>query len=151
MNLLRKIINLKNNILKPNKKEINKMDLLLEPLFDVNGNFVGWLVNNENVFDSSLKWVAYIFNNYVWSSKTTNWIGILRGSTLLDRKGNIVAWSTSQPPIGGLNDILPPNPVLPPIPPAPPLIDDVPLNPGYSPTPLGKWSKLTFTQWLNQP
>ncbi len=126
------------------------MELLVEPLFDKNANFVGWLVDRENVFDASLKWVAYIFNNYIWSVKTENWIGLLRGTNLLDRKGDIVAWSTAEPAIGGLTHIEPPLPVPRPISPVAPLINEIPLNPGYPPTPIGNWSKLSFNQWLNQ-
>lgn len=126
------------------------MTLTLDPLFDKNSNFVGWLVDKSNVFDKNLKWVAYIFNNYIWAVKTQNWIGELKGTNLLDRDGRIVAWSTNGPVIGTLDIIEAPLDVGPPLPPVPPLIDDVPLNPGEAPEPIGKWSKLTFYQWLNQ-
>jgi len=122
----------------------------LDPLFDKYSNFVGWLVDRSNVFDKNTRWVAYIFNDYIWAVKTQNWIGELKGTNLLDRDGRIVAWSTSGPVVGSLDIIEAPLDVGLPLPPAPPLIDDVPLNPGEAPEPIGEWSKLTFNQWLNQ-
>lgn len=126
------------------------MQFGIDPLFDKNSNFVGWLVDKSNVFDKNLNWVAYIFNNYIWSVKTQNWIGELKDTNLLDRDGRIVAWSTSGPVIGSLDIIEAPLDIGLPLPPIPPLIDEVPLNPGDAPEPIGEWSKLTFNQWLNQ-
>ncbi len=70
------------------------MNLVIDPLYDKNATFVGWLVDHAHVFNVNLQWVAYIFNDYVWSVKTRRWIGELRGTTLLDRDGKVVAWST---------------------------------------------------------
>ncbi|WP_332556189.1 4-fold beta flower protein [Clostridium sp.] len=39
------------------------MDLVVDPLYDKNANFVGWLVDFSFVFDKNLRWVAYIFND----------------------------------------------------------------------------------------
>ncbi|MEG0773393.1 4-fold beta flower protein [Clostridium sp.] len=123
---------------------------ILDPLFDKNGNFVGWLVDRSNVFDKNLRWVAYIFNDYIWAVKTQVWIGELKGTNLLDRDGRIVAWSTNGPVIGGLDFIEAPLDIRRPLPPLPPLVFDVYLAPGDAPEPIGEWSKLTFNQWLNQ-
>jgi hypothetical protein len=126
------------------------MELRVDPLFDKDSNFVGWLVDRENVFDRNLAWVAYIFNDYIWAVKTQNWIGELNRTNLLDRYGRIVAWSTSGPVVGTSNIIEAPLDVGLPLRPLPPLINNVPLNPGEAPEPIGEWSKLTFYQWLNQ-
>lgn len=126
------------------------MALVLDPLYDKNVNFVGWLEDRSYVFDRNLKWVAYIFNNYVWAVKTQKWIGELRGTNLLDRDGKIVAWSTNGPVIGALDPVEEPLDIGLPLMPAPPLIEGIPLNPGFAPEPIGEWSPLSFTQWLNQ-
>ena len=126
------------------------MLIIMDPLYDKKANFVGWLLEERNVFDKDLKWVAYVYNNYVWSIKTRVWIGELKGTNLLDREGRIVAWSTSGPVIGGLGLAEAPLAFGPPIMPAVPIIDDIPLNPGFAPEPFGEWSKLTFKAWLNQ-
>lgn len=126
------------------------MNLVIDPLYDKNAYFVGWLVDHAHVFNVNLQWVAYIFNDYVWSIKTKRWIGELRGTNLLDRDGKVVAWSTSGPVIGNLDPIDAPIDIRPPIPPIAPIIDDIPLSPGYAPDPIGEWSSLSFNQWLNQ-
>jgi len=126
------------------------MAQITDPLFDKYAKFVGWLLDYSNVFDKDLKWVAYIFNNFIWATKTSVWIGELRGTNLLDRDGNIVAWSTSGPAEGTLGFKEAPLHFGPPIMPVEPIIYYVPLNPGYVPEPAGTWSKLTFNQWLNQ-
>lgn len=126
------------------------MPYTLDPLFDKNANFVGWLVDRTDVFDKNLNWVAYIFNDFIWSVKTQNWIGELKGTNLLDRDGKIVAWSTNGPVIGGLDYAEAPLDIGLPLPPLTPLIFDVPLAPDEAPEPIGEWSKLTFNQWLNQ-
>ncbi|MBU3142880.1 4-fold beta flower protein [Clostridium sp. CF012] len=126
------------------------MLIIMDPLYDKNANFVGWLLEDRNVFNKDLKWVAYSYNNFVWATKTRVWIGELKGTNLLDRDGRIVAWSTSGPVVGGLGFTEAPLDIGPPILPAVPIIDDVPLNPGFAPEPAGEWSKLTFNQWLNQ-
>lgn len=126
------------------------MTLEVDPLYDKNADFVGWLVDFSFVFDKNLKWVAYIFNGYVWSVRTRRWIGELRGTNLLDRDGRIVAWSTSGPVIGALDIVEAPLDIPPPIMPPAPIIDDIPLNPGSAPEPAGEWSPLSFNQWLSQ-
>lgn len=126
------------------------MALEVDPLYDKNANFVGWLVDFSFVYNKDLVWVAYIFNDYVWSVKTRKWIGELRGTNLLDRDGRIVAWSTSGPVVGNIDIIEAPLDIEPPIMPPMPIIDDIPLNPGSAPEPSGEWSRLTFNQWLNQ-
>lgn len=126
------------------------MSLMMEPLYDKKANFVGWLVEHSNVFNKDLKWVAYVYYNYVWATKTRVWIGGLRGTNLLDRYGRIVAWSTSGPVVGSLGFIEGPINIGPPIMPVVPIIHGVPLHPGEAPEPAGEWSKLTFSQWLNQ-
>ena len=126
------------------------MTIVTDPLYDKDAKFVGWLLNHSNVFNKDLIWVAYIFNNYIWATKTKVWIGELRRTNLLDREGNIVAWSTSGPALGSLGFKKEPLSISPPIIPVIPIIHYAPLNPGYAPEPLGTWSKLTFSQWLNQ-
>lgn len=126
------------------------MPLLMDPLYDKKANFVGWLSEHSNVFDKDLKWVAYINGNYVWARKTRVWIGVLKGTNLLDRKGRIVAWSTNGPVVGGLGFTEAPLDIGPPLLAVMPIIHQVPLHPGYAPQPAGEWSKLTFTQWLHQ-
>lgn len=126
------------------------MALEVDPLYDKNANFLGWLVDFSFVYNKDLVWVAYIFNDYVWSVKTRKWIGELRGTNLLDRDGRIVAWSTSGPVVGNIDIIEAPLDIEPPIMPPMPIIDDIPLNPGSAPEPSGEWSRLTFNQWLNQ-
>lgn len=126
------------------------MPITLDPLYDKKANFVGWLLEDRYVFNKDLEWVAYIYNNFVWATKTRVWIGELKGTNLLDRDGRIVAWSTSGPVVGGIGYAEAPLPIGPPIIPALPIIDDVPLNPGFAPEPAGEWSKLTFKAWLNQ-
>jgi len=126
------------------------MWIIMDPLYDKKANFVGWLLEHSNVFNKDLKWVAYVYNNYVWATKTRVWIGELKGTNLLDRDGRIVAWSTSGPLVGSLGLIKAPLDVGPPIVIDVPIIHAVPLHPGYAPEPAGEWSKLTFTEWLNQ-
>ncbi|MBZ9633603.1 4-fold beta flower protein [Clostridium sp. FP1] len=126
------------------------MPIIMEPLYDKRANFVGWLLEYSNVFDKHLKWVAYVYNNYVWATKSRIWIGGLRGTNLLDRDGRIVAWSTSGPVVGGIGFTKAPLDIGPQIIPVEPIIPGLPLNPGYAPEPAGEWSKLTFTQWINQ-
>lgn len=126
------------------------MALEVDPLYDKNANFVGWLVDFSFVYNKDLAWVAYIFNDFVWSVRTRKWIGELRGTNLLDRDGRIVAWSTSGPVVGNIDIIEAPLDIEPPIMPPMPIIDDIPLNPGSAPEPSGEWSRLTFNQWLNQ-
>ena len=126
------------------------MPVIMDPLYDKKANFVGWLLEHSNVFNKDLKWVAYINSNYVWAKKTRIWIGGLRGTNLLDRDGRIVAWSISGPVVGGIEIIKAPLDIGPPFLSVVPIIHEFPFNPGYAPEPAGEWSKLTFTQWLNQ-
>ena len=100
------------------------MSIIMDPLYDKKANFVGWLLEHSNVFNKDLEWVAYIYNNYVWATKTRVWIGELKGTNLLDRDGRIVAWSTSGPVVGGLDFIKAPLDIGPPIMPAVPIIDE---------------------------
>lgn len=126
------------------------MAQIIDPLYDRNASFVGWLVDHSYVFDRNLKWVAYIFNRYIWSVKSQKWIGLLLDTNLLDRDGRILAWSTRGPVIGNLDPIEEPLDIGLPLTPAPPLIEGIPLNPGFVPVPIGEWSPLSFNQWLNQ-
>ena len=82
--------------------------------------------------------------------KNRIWIGGLNGTNLLDRDGRIVAWSINGPVVGGFEFIRAPLDVGPPFVVVYPIIHDVPFTPEYAPEPFGEWSKLTFTQWLNQ-
>lgn len=126
------------------------MTLITDPLYDKKANFVGWLVEYENVFDKNLNWVAYIFNNFIWAKETGLWIGELRGTNLLDRRGKIVAWSTSGPVVGGIGFDEGPINFGPPIQPVKPLTNKPPVHPDEAPEPSGEWSELTFEEWLNQ-
>jgi hypothetical protein len=122
----------------------------MDPLYDKKANFVGWLLEDRNVFNKDLEWVAYIYNNFVWEKKTRIWIGKLNGTNLLDRYGRIVAWSINGPVVGGFEIIRAPLDVGPPFQVVVPIIHEVPFTPEYAPEPNGEWSKLTFNQWLNQ-
>jgi len=126
------------------------MPIIMDPLYDKKANFVGWLVDHSNVFNKDLEWVAYIYTNFVWAKKTRIWIGQLKGTNLLDRAGRIVAWSINGPVVGGFEFIRAPLDVGPPFVVVVPIIYEVPFTPEYAPDPAGEWSKLTFTQWLNQ-
>lgn len=123
---------------------------ITDPLFNKKGKFVGWLLEYTNIFDKDLEWRAYVFNDFIWATETGIWIGELRGTNLLDRDGNIVAWSINGPIEGSLGFKEAPLYMGPPSIPVQPIIYYIPLNPGYAPEPLGTWSELSFNEWLNQ-
>lgn len=126
------------------------LELRMEALFDKKANFVGWLYDRENIFDTELRWVAYINNGYVWSVDKRNWIGELRNTNCLDKDGKVVAWNPNSPVVGSLDKVEAPLKAHKPLPPPKPLIDEKPLKPSKPPKPIGGWSPLTFNEWLSQ-
>ena len=66
-----------------------KESYAMSPLFDRNCNLVAWMTEDRrNVFDTSMRWRAYISNGHVWSAESGNWLGNISELTCRDRSVN---------------------------------------------------------------
>ena len=62
-------------------------------IFDRDTDLIAWLNNDaRHLFGTDMNWVAYISGGHLWSADTGNWLGPLRGTTLLDQAGRPVGW-----------------------------------------------------------
>lgn len=123
----------------------------MNSLFDKNCNLVGWVKNNRYIFDTKMNWVAFIVNKNVFSAETINWLGTINEYNCLDKQGEVVAWDLNHRVQGAPKPCKPCKPsVLPkPFKPRTPFKPRKPFRP-YNPFMCGKWSKLCWSQWVNQ-
>ncbi len=122
---------------------------MLYPLFDKDCNLVAWVEPEKHIFDTKMKWIAYISSDHVWSSESGNWLGPIKGLTCLDTDGKVFAWSPSCKIEGSPRNFRPARAFKParPFSPARPFAPPRPFKP---PTPSFGWSRLTLSEWLSQ-
>jgi hypothetical protein len=123
---------------------------MLEPLFDNNSRFVGWIDPGRHMFDPDMRWIAFLAGGHAWSPETASWLGPVQGLTCFDREGRVVAWSPRRLVTGlvpGAHPIQPTRPARP----LRPLAPVRPLRPIRPLTPVRGWSPIAFENWLSQP
>jgi hypothetical protein len=120
----------------------------LAPLYDARVNLVGWMEVGEHIFDTNLKWLAYISDGHAWSANGGNWCGpVIGGTTCLDRKGRPVAWSPTRDPEGTMAPMRPIRPMRA-MRPMRPLRPMTPWRPTRPMTPIGGWSRQHWLEWV---
>ena len=120
------------------------------PLFDRNGDLVGWIDGGRHIYDENLDWRAYVIDGHAWSSNTGNWLGPVVDETCLDKNGHPVTWTPGQS-FGDLSQLQrPPRASRIPRPPRPRLPTHM-TRPAAHGAPPGGWSDQLFHQWLNEP
>lgn len=118
---------------------------MLLPLFSSSCDHVGWLQPARFVFDTDMRFVAFITNGHAWSAISAAWIGPAVGHHLFDVDGRPVAWSPASPlraigaPLRPVNVVRPVSPVRP----VRPVNPTRPIS-----APMVPWSGLTFFEWL---
>ncbi len=122
-------------------------DLL--PLFDKNADLIAWLDVGRHIFDTKMKWIAFISSNHVWSSVTGNWLGAINGLVCLDTNGKVFAWSPSSK-ISGTPRPFKPARAFKPARPFTPMRPFAPPRPFKPTTPSYGWSPLSLDEWLKQ-
>lgn len=65
----------------------------MTPLFTPDCVLVGWLEDNEHIFDTNLNWVAFVDDGHAWSANACHWLGPVNDGCLLDTLGKVVAFS----------------------------------------------------------
>jgi hypothetical protein len=83
---------------------VRKEGQVMISIFDRNSDLVAWLNNSaSHLFDTDMNWLAYVSGGQLWSSENGNWLGPLKGTTLLDHSGRPVGWHprnvTAWPPV----------------------------------------------------
>jgi hypothetical protein len=122
----------------------------MKALFDKDCGLVGWLKDShDHIFDTQMNWVAYIKNDNVWSAKSGNWCGPIKGYNCLDKNGKVVAWNPDQAVRGTVAPVTPVRAVRA-VTPVRPVKPVSPVRPVRPVTPVGGWSTLTFKSWINQ-
>ena len=115
----------------------------MTPIYDKNGQVVGW-IKNDVIFDLRNRYVAFISNNNVFDYIPRH-LGSFQNGYFKDKFGNAVALieGAQGGPIARKKSIppippIPPIPRIPPIPPIPPI------------TPIGSlnWSNTTWNELL---
>ena len=122
---------------------------MLQPLFNKNGDLIGWLDPEKHIFDTNMEWIAYLSNGHAWSSATGNWMGPINGFVCLDTEGKVIAWNPNGKIQGTIRPISPLRAIrsIQPIRPIKPISPIRPIRPI---TPLGGWSNLSIFEWINQ-
>ncbi|MGV7032148.1 4-fold beta flower protein [Methylobacterium symbioticum] len=121
----------------------------MEPLFSPACELVGWIGDDTFIFDLDLETVAFVADGHAWSMRSCVWLGPVDRLTCMDRQGRPVVWSWARAITSRGSPVKPGRPKRP-LPPKRPLR---PLNPHRPPTPLAPtsgWSRLTFTEWLDE-
>ncbi len=65
---------------------------MLYPLFDKNSNLVAWVQDDRHIFDTSMKWIAFIEKGHVWSADNGEWLGVFMDKYCTDKQGRVFAW-----------------------------------------------------------
>jgi hypothetical protein len=121
----------------------------MEPLFNKNRGLVGWIHQENYIFDTQMNCVAYIYDNHVWSSETNQWLGPIQGFTCFDPLGKPIAWNPKEFP-SGIAKPRKPRKIAKRKPMVDPHEPKVPKSPKKPLRPIGGWSKMTWEEWLNQ-
>jgi hypothetical protein len=119
------------------------------PLFSSDCTLVGWMVPDEHIFDTSMRWIAFISYDHAWSAVTGDWLGPIDGLTCLDTAGKPVAWNPDQGPTGQMTPMKPMR-AMKAMKPMTPMKPMRPMKPMKRATPMGGWSRLSFLEWQNQ-
>ncbi|MFA9465889.1 MAG: 4-fold beta flower protein [Velocimicrobium sp.] len=122
---------------------------MLQPLFDKDCNFIGWIKQGEHIFNQNMDWIAYISNGHAWSAATENWMGLVNGLVCLDTSGKVVLWSTGGDIIGAARPSRPSRAART-LQPERPEQQKRPETPSRPTTPDGGWSSLSAEQWSRQ-
>jgi len=111
---------------------------------------VGWLDNEEYIYDLEMNWIAYASNGNVWSTKTNKWLGPIHGLNCLDKTGKPVAWSPEDYVEGLMISKEYIEPIAPkmPLEPLAPLAPLEPLKPLAPIEPRVGWAKVSFEEWI---
>jgi hypothetical protein len=118
----------------------------MEPIFDKNGNVVGWIVPPDAIVDRQGNYRAIISNGAIFDYKS-HYLGRLHDGYLWDQDGNAVASviGASDGPVLQRKGVIPGPPVITPEParPSPPPVPE--RIPAYS----KKWSELSWDEFLS--
>lgn len=117
----------------------------MTPVFDRHCSLVAWF-DGQHIFDLNLNWIAFANGGNLFAASNSNWLGLLKDGSLIDRRGRPVAWVRGSSPGGTLKPLKPMKPLKPPKP-LRPLLPLKPLKPLKPLTPLGGWSNLTWDDW----
>lgn len=121
----------------------------MEPLFDKNCELVAWIDPLNHIFDTEMKWIAYISGGHAWSAETGNWCGPVLGLICLDQSGKVVAWNPNEHIVGTAKPARPARAARV-ARPARPARPSRPARPARPATPTGGWSSQTIWEWLSQ-
>lgn len=112
----------------------------MKPIYNKDVKLIGWLDSNNNIWNTSMKWIAFIKNNYV-QSPNCNYLGYYNGC-FVDVNGRPFGWIQGQQVKGMSTPLLPLTPLRP-LTPLTSLRSLIPLTPLRPHTPLGGWSNKT--------
>ncbi len=121
----------------------------LKPLFDRHIQHVGWLYQGKYLYDTYMKWLAYVADGHAWSARTGSWCGPVNGTECIDQKGKVVAWNSPKDVAGSSLPARPPRAARAPRPrrvSRPPR----PTRPAQPTYPANGWSNLSFMAWLGE-
>lgn len=122
---------------------------MLRPLFDKKCNLVAWIDPDKYIFDTKLKWVAYIYDGHAWSCKNGNWLGPVHGLLCLNKAGKPIAWNPDEPIYGTKRPDRPARAARPPRYghyPKP----TRPSRPAHPAMPAGGWARGSISAWFRQ-
>ena len=119
----------------------------MDALFDQLRRHIGWHFRNRHIYDTELRWVAYIANFNAWAVSNNEWLGPVVGYNCLDRLGRVVAWHPGQPVRNLYLPVYPGKPDRP-VSPTRPLLPPAPVIPDPPHQPFGGWSPLSWQDWL---
>ena len=122
---------------------------MLIPLFDKNSELVAWLEPDKHIFDTSMRWIAFIKNGHVCSADDANWLGAIDDSVCMDRLGRVFAWVKGAQIRGSIRPVTPVRPTRP-VRPITHVRPVAPVRPVTPVRPLHGWSSLSLSGWLNQ-
>jgi hypothetical protein len=132
-----------------NEKRVQARSEIMEPLYSVDCQLVGWIRRGHDIWDIHMNWVAYVVGNHAWSAQTGDWLGPVNALTCFDQDGRVVAWNPKQVIRGIVKPEHPEKPAerIRPEQPIQPERPARPVMPIWPVPPMEAWSDVTWLQW----
>lgn len=117
----------------------------MKPIYERNGQTVGWLNDDGVIYDRNNRYRAFIQNGAIYTYQG-RYLGVLDRGFFRDRQGHVVTFMA-----GAQGGPIPPIPAIAPIPPIPPTPPIPPIPPIAPIAPIGSfnWSQSDWNGFLN--
>ncbi len=122
---------------------------MIYPLFDKDSNHVAWVQDDRHIFDTSMKWIAFIEKGHAWAADNADWLGAFFDKQCTDKSGRVFAWGDRAKIRGCIRPVTPTRPTRA-TRPCTPTRPTTPIRPTRPLRPLYGWSPYDLRGWLAQ-